>query len=590
MNKRPAPTNRRKRRLKIVFILGFNLILLLVIYILFVRVTEGYIAQQDRARLIYDYNPLRRQVLLPDQQYQLGDVRFSINEYGFRGQAPKMPKPDGMTRIITMGGSSVFDHHVGEGKSWPERIAPLLLLDGAENVESFNCGIPGYSSRETLSFYIDKIRYLKPDYVLLYHGWNDLKYVVAFKDGVDADAFFYPTDYHDHNRMFKSNRPLRNWYALQAMYRDWRDAGAVQETTAGEQSKAKSKSREYESEDQDWRKLKNEWADSPGMAYFRSDVEMFVQAVLADGATPVLVAQNTLATPDLPAKLRKKIGYRFVRISHSNLLAINEAMADVLRQTAEKNGTPFVDLRDELNGRAAYFRDHVHMSPDGSRTFARLLATRLAPIMGLELPAPTATDETEDAVLVGHWPFDEIRADFTPDLGPSRLHGRLAGSIDIAPEGHKAQALVFNGEDSEITVENTAALHLDNAFLIEAWVRLEPASVERDSMGLVIKGGEYYLVLQHGRPAFFGYGLEPKGWQAAGETVPVNRWVRVAASYDGETLRLMIDDREVLAVAASGRLDAIDSPLTIGGLNGNFLGRMDDVRILRTSEPAEPAH
>lgn len=579
----------RSRPIRIAFILGFNIILLSVIYVVFVSVTEGYIARQDRARLIYDFNPLRRQVLLPNQQYELGDVHFSINKFGFRGEAPQMPKPDGVTRIITMGGSAVFDHHLSEGESWPERLAPFLSLHGAGHVESFNCGIPGYSSRETLSFYIDKIRYLNPDYVLLYHGWNDLKYVVSFRNGVDADAFFYTTDYHDHNKMFKSGRPLRNWYALQAMYRDWRDAGAVQENKARKTTAARKKKRKAADSQTtaEASSLIDQWAESPGMRFFESDIELFVQAVVSDGATPVLVAQNTLVTSDLPEQLRKKIGYRFIDTDHENIVAINEAMVDVLRRVAGLHKTPFVDLRSQLNGREACFRDHVHMSSEGSLAFARLLAIEMARVMHCETPGNTPVAEGWQGDVVGHWPFDEVLAGYARDVGPSGLHGRLNGRIDISTEGHRAGALVFNGEDTEVVVENCADLHLGDDFKIETWVKLEPSSFERESMGLVIKGGEYYLVLEHGKPAFFGYGLKPKGWQVAEEAVPVDRWTRVAASFDGKMLRLMIDDREVLAIAAEGHLDAIDSPLTIGGLNGYFLGQMDDVRIFRSSSPAE---
>lgn len=585
--KGPRVVNHRRRKLVgIAFVLGLNLVLLAVVYVVFIRVTEGYIARQDESRLIYDLNPLRRQVLLPNQQYRLDDVHISINRFGFRGAAPPMPKPDGVTRIVTLGGSSVFDHHLSEGESWPERLGPLLALDGITPAESFNCGIPGYSSRESLAFYIDKIRYLEPDYVLLYHGWNDLKYVVAFRDGVDADAFFYATDYHDHNKMFKSGRPWRNWYALQAMYRDWRDAGAVQENIVPPPADPTSSHPAAAQTAADSPRPASPWSESPGLRFFESNVDLFVHAVLADGATPVLVAQNTLVTRDLPVRLRKRVGYQFIGTDHETVVAINEAMADVLRRIAEKHGIPFVDLRSRLNGRPEYFRDHVHLTPEGSLVFARLLADQLADI--LPPSAASVSDrESNPGTLVGRWPLDEILVGCTRDLGPSRLHGRLKGHVALSTAGHRANAFDFNGENAEIVVDHSAALHLDGAFLIEAWVRIEPAALARESMGLVIKGGEYYLVLRNGRPAFFGYGLHPQGWQIAREQIPVERWARVAASFDGQSQRLMIDDREVLAVKTSGRLNAIDSPLTIGGLNGFFLGQMDEVRITRTASPAD---
>lgn len=195
-------------------ILVFNLGLFLIAVLVSLEVTDRFIEKQKGVALVYDFHALRRQTLLPNQEYQSNDVRFSINEHGMRGCAPDVPKPPGVCRVVVMGGSAVFDHLLSEGESWPERIGASLSEADLGQVESFNAGVPGFGTRETLAYYHDKIRFFEPDLVLLYQGWNDVKYMVPFEHQVDVDSFYYVTPFWDFNKWFTASRPLRNWYAL----------------------------------------------------------------------------------------------------------------------------------------------------------------------------------------------------------------------------------------------------------------------------------------------------------------------------------------------------------------------------------------
>lgn len=85
---------------------------------------------------------------------------------------------------------------------------------------------------------------------------------------------------------------------------------------------------------------------------------------------------------------------------------------------------------------------------------------------------------------------------------------------------------------------------------------------------------------------FFVAGLEGNRTMISTPTLfPTDRFTHVAATYDGNHLRLYVDGAQVSEQAAPGRLTRITDPsavLTIGadrnGLNG-FIGAMDEVRI-----------
>ena len=376
--------NERKKRkgLKIAFIAGMNVLLLTVAYLGFLHYTEKYIDKRRATTLVYDINSLRRHHLLPDQSFNKYGLTFTINGAGMRGPQPST-RPDPETlRLFVLGGSAAFDHRVA--RSWPERLGELLSEHAARKVESFNAGIPGYTSRESMAFYHDAIRFFSPDIVLIYQGWNDAKYMVPFEHGVDANRFFYVRSWREKYQFLTAPQPFRNWEALKMMFREFMENTDVLREGAclsplfrsfGGTAWAQAPATGIDPG------LREKWAATPGMSFYRHNILAIVHAVKSDGALPVLVAQNTLAAPGLKEELRKKIAYKYVRLDHENLVAVNEAMVDVLKQVSRDENIPLIDLRQSFNGDPRYFYDHVHMTKLGSRTFAEALARTLVPFV-----------------------------------------------------------------------------------------------------------------------------------------------------------------------------------------------------------------
>lgn len=115
---------------------------------------------------------LRPGAVLPGLRYHV-----RINEYGFRGEAPVVPKPEGRLRLWVLGGSTCFDIYARDDASaWPSLAAAKLeaALPDRE-VDVVNAGIPGevmLGSRDDLHRLGPT---LSPDYVVIYHGPNDLR-------------------------------------------------------------------------------------------------------------------------------------------------------------------------------------------------------------------------------------------------------------------------------------------------------------------------------------------------------------------------------------------------------------------------------
>jgi hypothetical protein len=64
--------------------------------------------------------------------------------------------------------------------------------------------------------------------------------------------------------------------------------------------------------------------------------------------------------------------------------------------------------------------------------------------------------------------------------------------------------------------------------------------------------------------------------------LPLNAWSHLAATYDGETLRLYVNGTEIGSTSVSGPIPTSAGPLRIGGNSiwGEwFKGFIDDVRV-----------
>jgi len=360
------------RRVASALIVGVPAAMLAATFLYFLRITDRYIEAERPVTLIYEPHSFYGHVLKPNQNFRdASGSHFSIGPHGMRGEEPAMPKDPSIVRIYAVGGSSVFDHLAMP--SWPERLGPLLSTAG-KRVESFNGGVPGYSSRETLSFYRDRVARYQPDIVILYAGWNDVKYMKVFVDDANVETYFgWRREFETQYRFLTAPRPIRNWYAFWRMRQDTDPQLKAKESHLDE-----GKRRQLAGDD----RVSRDWSATAGMRFFRKNVEDLIDRVQRDGGRPILLVENTLASKEMPLEDRfKRIKYEWVGVGHGDLLAINDAIAALLEDVAQKEGVPVIDLRSLINGRPEYFSDHVHLTPAGSAALARALADAMHPLL-----------------------------------------------------------------------------------------------------------------------------------------------------------------------------------------------------------------
>ena len=186
--------------------------------------------------------------------------------------------------------------------------------------------------------------------------------------------------------------------------------------------------------------------------------------------------------------------------------------------------------------------------------------------------------------LVGAWGFDEGVGTTTADQSGKGNGGTLTNATWVTG-GKFNKALSFNGTNAWVSVPDSATLDLTTGMTLEAWVK--PSSV----------GGWQTAVVKE-QPGNLVYGMYANTSANRSETevytgsatqslvgtgaLSAGIWSHLAATYDGNMLRLYVNGAQVSQLLTIGTILTSNSPVRIGGnaiWGEYFNGLIDEVRI-----------
>lgn len=200
-----------------------------------------------------------------------------------------------------------------------------------------------------------------------------------------------------------------------------------------------------------------------------------------------------------------------------------------------------------------------------------------------------------DSVTTALWSFDENGGPVCADSGPFRLRG-TAGEDAHTDFGRFKSARVFTRtQQSFVVVPHNPEMDIPGGFTIEAWIntnswsnyelqcvaaRWSPVPGEqswllgvsglKEKYPLVPAGPELFANAVSGVPAArLVFVTQPAAAAApvafaTVNSLPLGRWVHVAATVDGAVVRLYIDGRMDSQYAARQTLRASFAPLVVG--------------------------
>ena len=185
------------------------------------------------------------------------------------------------------------------------------------------------------------------------------------------------------------------------------------------------------------------------------------------------------------------------------------------------------------------------------------------------------------AGLVAHWRLDGNAGD-----SAGSHHGTHVG-IPSYTTGAIGLAITLNGVDQTVSIPHASALKPANQITISAWVKPTDLNVHR-AIYRKEDGNDRHLLMFDQR-GWFSFGLGING--AYDELRPTisatdyldGKWHLVTATYDGSSMRVYADGKEIGSTPKSGLIGtAGTSPVYIGANAGSvewFAGGIDDVRL-----------
>ena len=183
------------------------------------------------------------------------------------------------------------------------------------------------------------------------------------------------------------------------------------------------------------------------------------------------------------------------------------------------------------------------------------------------------------AGLVAAYAFDDGGGTTTTDASGNGNSGSV-GTATWTSNGKYGSALVFNGTNARVAVNDSPSLDLTASMTLEAWVFPTASGGWRD---VVYKVDDMYYLegSSPGGPPGMGGTFSPSPLIGP-SALPLNTWSHLAATYDGSTMRLYVNGAVVASKAQSGPVATSTGALSIGGdaLYGqSFQGTIDEVRI-----------
>jgi lysophospholipase L1-like esterase len=269
-----------------------------------------------------------------------------LNRLGLTGDVPELKSRDGGIRILTLGGSTLFN------RRFTERLKAALSERSDQPIEVVGAAYRGHTTRSS----VIKYGYLTDRYdfdsVLIYHGIND-----TWANNVAPEDF--ASDYSHLDAWYRRNWILNNSILARDLYNKliYRKPERLNGKSAFQSTET-----------------------------FQANLERLVTRTIEDGAIPLLVTYASCVPPDysLERFLKGEVSYNNPERYDAQAIegwgpkdtvleGINRHN-QVTIEVAHRHALPLLDAAVIFGSDPVDFGDVAHFSEPGTDRFAALLA------------------------------------------------------------------------------------------------------------------------------------------------------------------------------------------------------------------------
>lgn len=194
--------------------------------------------------------------------------------------------------------------------------------------------------------------------------------------------------------------------------------------------------------------------------------------------------------------------------------------------------------------------------------------------------------------LVAAYGFNENTGTTVGDNSGNNNNGTLTNGPVWSASGKYGAAILFDGTNDFVNVNDASSLDLTSGMTMEAWVN---PSIVTGFKTVICKDRSttsFTYILSANNNASNVSNQRPNSRLRIGSAnqvvagtskLPLNTWTHIASTYDGATFRFYMNGVQVSSLAIAGSITVTANPLRIGGtpsLTGQyFAGLIDEVRI-----------
>ncbi len=342
-----APRLSRGKRLM------FALVMVLVLYgvgelvwhLYTQRRLAKFLAKQADANSFYQPDPHMRTRLRPGDWINVNTAstdtcRFHVNSYGLRGPEISQTAPEGVLRVLCLGGSTTFGTScLSDSTTYPQQLEQRLRARGLQ-VEVLNAGVPRYMSVDSW-FNLQRLAGLEPDLIIVLHAIND----ITFSE--ELGPFYFEPE--SANR--PANRELR--YTL--------DTQSSMLTALWRRITAPDKNRiDVERQSIDPRTIEG----------FRKNLERIATQSRALNARLVLLTFETMLRSDNPSERKQAIEndelFQVCRLPYDTLCDQLAHFNTAIRETGAALSVPVLELEGAVEPDPEWWGDPFHLNERGT--------------------------------------------------------------------------------------------------------------------------------------------------------------------------------------------------------------------------------
>ena len=287
----------------------------------------------------------------------------SLNNYGFRNSREDVfeSKPSNSLRIIAIGASTTFGYNLVDEDTFTWKLEQKFRkIPGLERTQVLNAGQICHSTGHNLIRIKRLVPKLKPDYVILYEGLNELLNAwVLRSDGVSFSHLYETKTYGVLGKSYGQNHWLERNSVI-ARFLNYCVQNVISTVRKNEIIRKEYDAPALEAQNREIKRVAKEpWVAENFKFLFRQMIDF----LLSEGVTPIVIRPASVNSPEALT------------------------FSDIALEIAREKGVPICDMRSRFervgNMNDLFIHTGIHVTPKG----AELLADELFQTISKDLKA-----------------------------------------------------------------------------------------------------------------------------------------------------------------------------------------------------------